>query len=71
MNTAESVLGYSLLKEGEVSGLTGITNATLKQWRSLKKGPSFVKLEGMIFYRSDKLSEWIQESEVVTSPAGG
>jgi predicted DNA-binding transcriptional regulator AlpA len=39
----------------------------LNQWRSARKGPSFIKLGRFIRYKSDELQEWIDKRQVKTN----
>lgn len=36
----------SLLREKEVAAILGLSTNTLRKWRSLRKGPNYVKLGG-------------------------
>ncbi len=39
-----------------------VTKGTLANWRSSRKGPSYVKLLGRIMYPLDELQKWEQAS---------
>jgi predicted DNA-binding transcriptional regulator AlpA len=37
----------------------GVKPRTLQEWRSRKRGPHFVRLEGFIRYRERDVEEWL------------
>ncbi len=49
----------SLINTGAVAELLGLSPATLRLWRSLGKGPRFVKCGGAVRYRTEDLEEWV------------
>ncbi|MDQ2846137.1 MAG: helix-turn-helix domain-containing protein [Actinomycetota bacterium] len=60
-----------LVNEQQVAERTGLSAGTLRNWRSRRVGPSFVKLRGgAIRYSSNGIDQWIDESAVVTTEAG-
>jgi predicted DNA-binding transcriptional regulator AlpA len=52
--------------EKEVEALTGLKVKTLQQWRSLNRGPRFVRLGRCVRYPADSLRAWIN-----SRPGGG
>jgi excisionase family DNA binding protein len=57
-----------LLTVQQVSELTGISAETLNQWRSQRKGPPYLKLEGkLVRYRRADLLEYFEECRVSAS----
>jgi len=56
-----------LLTPKEASELLGIPEGTLAQWRSQKRGPAFVKLEGrLVRYRAGDLESYVTARIVET-----
>jgi predicted DNA-binding transcriptional regulator AlpA len=55
---------YHLIDTLTLSAITGVKVATLKQWRSREKGPSYVKLGTKIMYRSDAVDSWLEDNTV-------
>jgi len=53
-----------LLTPAEAASYLRRTVALLKIWRSKKKGPDYLKLEGRIFYRKSQLDEFLRAAEV-------
>ncbi|MEG1926525.1 MAG: helix-turn-helix domain-containing protein [Ruthenibacterium sp.] len=49
----------------EVSRLTRRSYGTLANWRSMKKGPAFIRNAGRVLYLRDDVEEFINKSEVV------
>jgi predicted DNA-binding transcriptional regulator AlpA len=79
-HTGESRHGSTeprLLCDKEVAKFLGVSEVTLADWRRLKKGPPFVRLEGrMVRYRASDIEAWlaaqeIRPSRIVGSPQGG
>ncbi len=57
-----------LLTVQQVSEVTGISVETLNQWRSQRKGPPYLKLEGkLVRYRRADLLEYFEECRVSAS----
>jgi len=50
----------TLLRPGEVAEKLRVHPETLQVWRSQKRGPTYVKIEGQIFYPSDALDAYIK-----------
>ena len=55
-----------LLTPREVAEKLKVTVQCLNQWRSARKGPRFVKIEGKVRYKSDELQQWIDGQAVET-----
>jgi hypothetical protein len=47
----------------------GLSPATLATWRSLHKGPPYVKLGGRIGYQRDALASWRASSLQFVDPS--
>lgn len=44
------------------TGRAGIISPiTLKRWRASQKGPSFVRVEGRVYYPRESLDLWLEE----------
>ena len=57
-----------LLTVQQVSELTGISVETLNQWRSQRKGPPYLKVEGkLVRYRRTDLLKYFDECRVSAS----
>jgi predicted DNA-binding transcriptional regulator AlpA len=55
------------LKPKEAAAYLGLTPKTLRNWRSLKKGPTYAKLGGRARYRRSWLDEWWNAHPIHTS----
>lgn len=42
-----------------------VSKTTLKRWRTRRRGPTFVRLEGRIFYPIEALDRWLQSAGLV------
>jgi excisionase family DNA binding protein len=50
----------TLLTPGQAAEVLSVPRGTLAQWRSQRRGPAFVKLEGrLVRYRSTDLEKYI------------
>ena len=56
----------SLLNERAVSELIGMSVASLRRWRLLKRGPRFLRVGGRVKYRPEDLQAWL-----ASRPFGG
>lgn len=50
-----------LLTTKQAANILGLSPNTLNQWRNLKRGPKFHKLEKSVRYLESDLLEYIQE----------
>jgi predicted DNA-binding transcriptional regulator AlpA len=55
-----------LLTEQDVARVTGLSVASVRRWRLLRKGPMYRKFGAAVRYRADDLAAWIE-----TRPTGG
>ena len=62
----EQVNGALYLTEREVAVKLGISVSTVRRWRGLRTGPSFVKLLGSIRYSSADLQNYLSARTVAT-----
>ena len=51
-----------LLDEHDVAELLKMSVHTLRQWRSVGRGPGYVKLGSRVRYRPDDINDWLKES---------
>ena len=57
----------SLLTPRQASEFLGIPESTLAQWRSQRRGPSYIKLElRLVRYRLVDLEEWLSRQRIET-----
>lgn len=54
------------LSPKQVAELLGKAVTTLQDWRNKRRGPPFVREEGLIFYYRDDLERWRKASRVDT-----
>jgi predicted DNA-binding transcriptional regulator AlpA len=45
--------------EHELSAITHLSVLTLRKWRSLRRGPRFMKLGGAVRYRVSDVESWL------------
>lgn len=63
--------GSELMTVRQVSGLTGIPEATLRYWRHANQGPSSFTLGRRVLYRQSEVERWISMQEQATRRGGG
>lgn len=49
----------------ELASILGVTRKTLAEWRRLKKGPDFVRVEKNILYRQKDVEAWMDLNTVM------
>ena len=54
-----------LLNEREVATSCSISVLTLRKWRSVKRGPKFIKISTLVRYRPEDIDAWIAEQKAV------
>jgi hypothetical protein len=52
------------VNEQIVSRIIGIKPKTLQNWRSLGRGPAYLKLGGKVVYSLDDLRKWLESRRV-------
>ncbi len=52
------------LTAAEVSALTGFSRKTLERYRSLRRGPPFLKIGRSVRYRLADVTAWLEAGEV-------
>jgi len=61
------MVGTKLLTPREAAEILGVPEGTLAQWRSQRRGPPYIKLEGrLVRYRTSDLEEWVSRQVVET-----
>jgi predicted DNA-binding transcriptional regulator AlpA len=56
----------TLLNEHDVARVTGLSVASVRRWRLLRQGPTFIKIGAAVRYRPEDISTWLQ-----SRPTGG
>jgi hypothetical protein len=59
------------LTEREVAGTLRVSQRTLQWWRTNGAGPAFLKLEGVVRYRSSDLEAFITAGRSAPEPGAG
>lgn len=62
---------FNLLTEDELSLLSGFSVRTLRNWRSERKGPRFIRLGNRAFYLASDLATWLENSKETTTEWSG
>ena len=62
MNTDQT-----LLTTRETAAYIRVSKATLDVWRSLRRGPSYLKIGHKVVYRKSDLDEFLDEARVCPS----
>jgi predicted DNA-binding transcriptional regulator AlpA len=60
--------GDRLLNQEAAAALIGVKSATLASWRSLGKGPSYIKVGRSAFYKAADIEHWLNAQAVVPIP---
>jgi predicted DNA-binding transcriptional regulator AlpA len=56
----------ALLTDVDVTALLGLkSEVTLRSWRSQKRGPPFVKVEGAVRYQRSAINEYLKRRTVL------
>jgi predicted DNA-binding transcriptional regulator AlpA len=56
----------NLLNEHDVARITGLSVASVRRWRLLRQGPTYLKLGSAVRYRAEDISAWLE-----SRPTGG
>ena len=56
-----------LINTDTVAKLLGLSSPTLRLWRTLGKGPQYVKLGGAVRYRISDLEAWLDSNTIEPS----
>ena len=55
-----------LLTEYDIARLTGLSVASVRRWRLLKRGPKYIKIGSAVRYPPEDVSAWLR-----SRPTGG
>ena len=55
-----------LLNDHEVAALVGVSVATVRRWRLLRRGPQYLRIGVLIRYRPESVRQWLDDR-----PTGG
>lgn len=64
-NEMKQELAKQLLNEHEVANTCGISVLTLRKWRSLRRGPRFLKIGSLVRYRPQDVAAWIDSQAAI------
>lgn len=53
-----------LLKQDVAAQFLGVTPHTLETWRHKRKGPPYIKVGRLVYYRESALAGWLDEHTV-------
>ena len=56
----------SMLNEFEVAQMLRLSVATIRRWRTLKRGPRYLKVGASVRYRTEDMVAWLE-----SLPTGG
>ncbi len=56
----------NLLNEHEVASITGLSVASVRRWRLLRRGPRYLKIGAAVRYKPEDVSSWLE-----SRPFGG
>ncbi len=56
----------TLLNEHDVARITGLSVASVRRWRLLRRGPKYIKIGAAVRYRPEDVAAWLE-----TRPSGG
>lgn len=63
--------GYTMDREffsdQEIAKKTGIAVKTLRNWRSMKIGPPYFKIESCVRYKSDDVEAYLKSKRIETN----
>jgi predicted DNA-binding transcriptional regulator AlpA len=55
-----------LITEQDVASITGMSLATVRRWRLLRRGPRYLKIGAAVRYRPEDVAAWLE-----ARPSGG
>ena len=65
MGTTHNTVEH-LLNEKDVARITGMSVASVRRWRLLKRGPKYLKIGSAVRYRPEDVAAWLE-----SRPTGG
>lgn len=51
-----------LMTASDVADTLRVSEGTLRNWRSAKRGPRFAKFGGSVRYREEDVADWIEDN---------
>ncbi|MBX7556506.1 helix-turn-helix domain-containing protein [Streptomyces sp. tea 10] len=60
-------LASPLRDSREVAAFLRVSESTLSRWRADKKGPPFIRIGGVTWYRIDQVEQWLAALSEPTS----
>jgi predicted DNA-binding transcriptional regulator AlpA len=58
-------LPQRLLNEHEVAQTCAISVATIRKWRTLRRGPRFLKIGHLVRYRPEDVATWLERRPAI------
>jgi predicted DNA-binding transcriptional regulator AlpA len=55
-----------LLSERQLAVALGVSRATLRRWRTERRGPRYMKISALVRYRTADIKRWLASSEIET-----
>ena len=56
----------NLLNEHDVARITGLSVASVRRWRLLRHGPTYIKIGAAVRYKPEDITSWLE-----SRPSGG
>ena len=56
----------NLLNEHDVARITGLSVASVRRWRLLRQGPTYIKIGAAVRYKPEDITSWLE-----SRPSGG
>jgi predicted DNA-binding transcriptional regulator AlpA len=50
----------TLLNEHDVARITGLSVASVRRWRLLRRGPKYLKIGAAVRYKPEDISAWLE-----------
>jgi hypothetical protein len=55
--------GYIFSSEKRTANVLNRSVPTLRRWRSCRRGPAYISVQGQIIYRDDAIAHWLLKQE--------
>lgn len=56
------------LSTAQVAERLGVSEQSVRRWRSLGKGPAYVKIGNKVWYETADLASWVDANRIRPSP---
>jgi predicted DNA-binding transcriptional regulator AlpA len=53
-----------LLTERDVARITGLSVATMRRWRLLRQGPTYIKIGAAVRYKPEDVAAWLDSRPI-------